>query len=202
MIFMKNKKLLIRISAILLICIAFLFLIIVDPYKNIEEEKVALLDGEEKIFSKITKQELLKLFNNSTAVVYIGKINNEDSKVIEKVYDSARKSLIDKIYYINIEDEKSILKYENDSVVVIKEETNFFKKLLDKLGSFAETYKLYNQYNEPINSGYKTIYTPMVIFIRNGKVIFTHYIDSLDKTDEELNLLEDIYIEGFKKINY
>lgn len=198
---MKNKKLLIRISAILLLGIAFLFLIIIDPYKNMEEEKVALLYGEEKIFSKITKENLLKLFDNSTAVVYIGKINDEDSKIIKKVYNSAKKSLINKIYYINIEDEKSILKYENNFVVVEKEETEFYRKLLDKLGSFTETYTLYNIYNEPINSGYKTIYTPMVIFIKNGKVIFTHYIDNLDKTEDELKSLEDIYIEGFKKIN-
>lgn len=202
MIFMKKKKLLIRISAILLLGIAFLFLIIVDPYKDIkDDEKVALLDGEEKIFSKITKENLLKLFDNSTAVIYIGKINNEDTEIIKTIYNSAKTSSIEKVYYINIEDEKGILKYENNSVIIEKEETEFYKELLNKLGSFTETYTLYNEYNEPINSGYRTIYTPMIIFIKSGKVIFTHYIDNLNKTEDELRLLQDIYIEGFKKIN-
>ncbi len=197
MIFMKHKKLLIRIVAILFISIAFLFLIIVDPYKDLDENnEVALLGLNDKNFERISKKGLLKIFDKNTSVVYFGEINQKSYKVLNIL--SRNNSFKNKIYYIDIESEKRILTFENNSVKILKEGTEFYNSLLEKLGSFAEIYTLYNEYNEPINSGYKTIYTPMVIFVKEGKILFAHYINDENISEEEL---QNIYVEGFNKIN-
>lgn len=199
---MKNKKVLIRISAVLILSIAFLFLIIIDPYKKEKDDVVALLGIHDRAFSPISKDDVLELFNNKTAVLYLGKIDKEYSKILETLYKSSLNSNIKNIYYLNIENEERILSYDNNTkeVIVKRESSLFYNELLNKLGSFTEIYSLYNIYNEPINSGYKTIYTPMVLFIKNGKVVYTHYVKDINMNDNELENLYNIYTNGFKKI--
>lgn len=200
---MKNIKLLIKINVVLILCTTFLFGI----YKtfNTEEkveknELVAMLNINENVFKELNKEELFKVLDKEKAAIYIGPYTKEYTQILKTFYNASKKNKISKLYYINIEEEKSILSYNNE-VIVEKEATPFFDKLLDRLGSFTEIYTLYNQYNEPINSGYKTIYTPMVIFIKEGKILFTHYVKDINLTEEELNNLKEIYKLGFKKIS-
>lgn len=200
---MKNKKLLIRSTAILIISVAFLFLLIIDPYKNKENDNeiVALLGIKDKIFKSTTKEELLQILETETTAIYLGKIDSNYSRILETLYNSSLTSNINSIYYLDIEEEKTLLSYENNNIVVQKEGSKFYLKLLEKISSFSEIYTLYNKYNEPINSGYNTIYTPMVIFIKQGKILFTHYIDNSSLKEINFNELSEIYKEGFEKIS-
>ena len=206
MIFMQNKKLLIRITAILL-GIAFLFLIIYIPYKNKDKDKyniLASLNISKKKFTNIEANKVIELLTSSdeVTILYLGNTDKEYYHILETLYNVSLGYNVNKIYYYNIEEEKTIISLnENDEVVIEKEGSKFYNSLLELLGSFTEVYTLHNKFNEPINSGYKIIYTPMVLFIKNGKILYSHYLDKIDLNKEEFKELETIYNSGFKKIS-
>ena len=74
-----------------------------------------------------------------------------------------------------------------------KRQTKDYETLLEKLGSYTEKYTLEDSDNNIIDTGYKKIYTPMVMFIKNGKIIFSHYIYDSSLEDDDL---KEIYSKG------
>lgn len=204
---MQNKKLLIRIMAMLL-GIAFLFLIIYIPLKNNNKDNnnlLAVLNKSETKYKDADQNKIIELLTSSkeVTVIYLGGIDKQYFNILETLYNtSLNYHNVKNIYYYDIEKEKTILEMnENNDIIIKKEGTDFYNKLLNLLGSFTEVYALHNKFNEPINSGYKTIYTPMVLFVKNGKILYSHYLEKIDLNKEEFKSLETIYNSGFKKIS-
>lgn len=170
----------------LIIGVIFLFLLIFDYIDDgkLYGSTIAYVSDREEIL-KILAEE-----TEETAIIYLGKIDNNKITSLINTYD---KNI--NIYYLDIEDEKTILSYENEKVVVIEEGSSYYKKLLKTLDCFTEIYDLQNKYNEPINSGYRTIYTPFLIYLKDGKIVYTYYITDIDNEEVQNNI-----INGFKEM--
>ena len=70
---------------------------------------------------------------------------------------------------------------------------------MSELGSFSEVYAIKNDFGEYINTGYQKIYTPLVVFVKDGNILYSLYLSQDEEiSDEEL---KEIYLYGFKLLN-
>lgn len=146
---------------------------------------------------KQSKNNINNCINNSeSCVIYIDKYNN--SKIMD-LLENANEN----VYYINLENEKTILEYNNDSVNILREGSNFYKQLLEKLSYFASVYELKNNNNELINTGYNTIVEPFVTFVSNGKIVYSHTIQDLYDNNYKNSIKEGIeYLNDYQSKYY
>ena len=150
--------------------------------------------NEDNPFEEITPQQLLEKLNNyETFYVYFGSsLCPWCRSVIEKAIETAHRKNVQKIYYVDIWDEEGneILrdKYElqNNKPVKVKDGTEEYTQLLDKLKSVLKDYELKNEDGKKIKTGEKRIYAPNFIYFQNGKPKkITDGISSLQKDPRE-----------------
>ena len=91
----------------------------------------------------------------------------------------------------NDSSDELILTIENGELNTKQEASKEYKELLNKLGSYTEEYFI-----DEFDTGYRKIYTPMVLFVKEGSIEYSYYI-SVNIEDDVLN---NIYSTGFDKI--
>lgn len=140
---------------------------------------------------------------NGTGVIYFGFPEcpwcRNSVPVIE---EAAKQAGIDKIYYLNVYDIRDEKKLDdNGNVITIKEGTEEYKDLLNLLGDSLPEYK---GLNDP---SIKRIYVPLVITVKNGKVIDSHLstVESqknpyVELTDDQYSELLKLYKDAFSQI--
>lgn len=122
--------------------------------------------------------------------------------------DVAKNRQIDTIYYLNLDDEKSIWDVVDGKAVRTKDGSKAYYELLEKLKDELTDYTLTGEKNKKLQTGEKRIYMPMVIAINDGKVVEKHVgTVELTKdqnkysslTEEQTKELYGIYNELFNK---
>lgn len=153
--------------------------------------------------------EIIRIIKKGTGVIYFGYPECPWCRSsIPSLFKAATEADIDTIYYMNLKDERDIKTVNTDGE--IKEEkapTDDYLKLLDTLNDYLDDYILEDVKGNEVNSNTKRIYVPMVIFVKDGKVIGIHndtiesqkdpYQQLTDKQEEELTL---IYLNFMNKI--
>lgn len=153
-------------------------------------------------------EEIFKLLTDGTGVIYFGFPECPWCRnIVPVLIDSALESNIDTIYYLNIREDRDTKKLnKKGKVVTEKEGTKDYQKLLELLKDNLREYEGLN------NKNIKRIYVPLVVFVKEGKVIGT--MESLTSfqervngngfmqmTKEEKQELSNIYKEYFQKLN-
>lgn len=157
---MKNNKLM--ISAIILSAVLLaltLFYKKEDIIKdNVKFSKEYSEVSKNNVFEYKTIDEIIKIMENGTGVVYLGFPECKWCQAYVKYLDEVSKDVgIEKIYYFNILEDR-------------KNNTKEYQKIVAILNEFL-------QYD---NEGNKRIYVPNVSFHINGEVIGVDYETSLD----------------------
>lgn len=176
------------------LCIIFGFFLILITYyeKMVEKDKLSLITyNNNNLYTNVTKNNLLNILDKGTGIVIFINDKKTTNRIINLLY---KINTNESIYLYNIKDEEIILNLDNSEIVVEQEPTDFYNKVINKLGSHANYYLLKRNDGSIIKTNNKKIYTPMVLFIKNGKILLSHYITDEDITDEELL---DIYKKGF-----
>ena len=146
--------------------------------KSGKEHRIVTID-EKNPYEKIDPEKAVEMIeNNETFFLYVG-----DSlcpwcrSVIEKSIEMAKKSGIDKIYYVEIwDDEGNEIfrdKYElkdNNPVKTIEGQESYYK-LLESFKSVLSDYTLTDENGNTIEVGEKRIFAPNYFFIDDGKVV-------------------------------
>lgn len=180
----------------LYILIGFLFILItlMDLNKSNEND---LIVHNDKIITNVTPGELLDILDSKTAIVIITHDKVDSNRIVNILLDLKVK---DNFYICNVKNDELILEFSSDEeeVLVSQHSTKDYESLLDKLGSYTEKYTLSDSNNNIVDTGYKKIYTPMVMFIEDGNIMFSHYIydDSIEDED-----LKDVYSKGLNLIS-
>lgn len=159
--------------------------------KGCEEQSACSIDEadnqKDDWFIGLTMEDALqKLENQEDGVYYFGYEDcpwcQDDAPVLKEVAQEHQK----KVYYIRTRDEDHNLMYDDEQK----------ERIINYLGEYMET-------NE---DGQLTLYVPMVVEMKNGKVKNTHIgtVDSYDPneremTEEETKQLKDIYEAFFKE---
>lgn len=175
-------------------------------YNNLEVE-------EDNPFIYIDAKEALDIIDNKDAIIYIGApwcpwCRN----AVPILIDVAKKLKIKEIYYLDLDDEKSIWEVEDGKAIKKVDGTKSYYKLLDKLGDRLRDYALTDDNGKTLKTGEKRIYIPYVIGAKRGRIVAdkvgtvdlednqTKYDDLTDEQKEELskiyqNIFNSVYQE-------
>ena len=168
-----------------------------------KEHRTIKID-EDNPYEEITTKELLKkIENKETFYVYFGDpLCPWCRSVLEKSIEVAKESKVKKIYYIQIWDYNGneILrsKYsldKNNKLVLEKEGTEDYYKLLEVFNDLLKDYTLTTKDNKKVEVGEKRIFAPNYIYVKGGEAVklVTGISDKQTDSRQELTteLLED-----------
>ena len=170
----------IKLSLILVIAIVGGFLIY-NKFEHINSEQKEIdkfvseytLLEENHVFEIINIDESINILNNKTGIVFFCNPGSDWCQHYAKILDDiALENDMDKIYYVDIKDDRSL-------------NSNKYRKLVTKLQDYLDT----------DDTGNKRISMPNLTFVKNGEIIANDNRTSLvssDTTPEEYWTRENI----------
>lgn len=168
--------------------------------------------SEENPIVYIDIKKALELLESDKVIIYIGAnwcpwCRN----AVPVMLDVAVNLNVDKIYYLNLDNEKSNFKIENKTLIEINHGTEDYYKLLDALKDYLSDYILKDEDGNSYNTNEKRIYMPYVITIKDGQIISEvvspiKLEENQSKYDQltknQYNELYEIYFNMFKELYY
>lgn len=175
----------------------------VNPNNNKLYPEVSISNDNPVKYSSY--DEIFEVLKSGTGVIYFGFPECPWARNLVPVMLSAAKEVeIDTIYYLNIKDDRDVLMLnENDDIITEKEGNKKYFELVEKLDSILDDYILTDNDGKGVSTGEKRIYTPLLIFVKNGKII-AHHTDTVDSQTDPYVALNDRQSEELllKLINY
>lgn len=175
----------------------------VNPNNNKLYPEVSISNDNPVKYSSY--DEIFEVLKSGTGVIYFGFPECPWARNLVPVMLSAAKEVeIDTIYYLNIKDDRDVLMLnENDDIITEKEGNKKYFELVEKLDSILDDYILTDNDGKSVSTGKKRIYTPLLIFVKNGKII-AHHTDTVDSQTDPYVALNDRQSEELllKLINY
>ncbi len=232
---LSKKYLLIRGSILLIVGFISLFAVIYfnikkddNPFSNSNKISDAVKfkqeyenlnnvlddEGNKKYINiKIEKDNPI-IYSNSTEIIDV--IKNKDGVIlfstgtcpwsrhaIPVLIDAAKETNTDKIYYLDISNMQNELELDsNNNIITKKEGTRDYLSIIELLNDYLPAY------DGLMNDSIKRIYTPTVVFVKNGEVlgihektVGSHSNAKITLSDEQYDELKQIYIDYMNKIN-
>lgn len=186
----KNKKnKLIKGSLSILLGFLFVFLTYLDI--NIDKSENNLITyNNNKLFNYIDASELLNVLDKEKGVIVVVNDRKDINRLINILLTL---NVNENIYVYNSREDEIILELTEKEIIVKQKPSKEYEKLLNKLGSFTDKYLVSTPSGNYIETEYYKIYTPMVLFVNKGEIVFSNYIHDDKVTDEEL---KTIYKKG------
>lgn len=143
----------------------------------------------------ISSDEVLKLLDSGTGIIYIGSPKNSDCREIIPILMSVSAELgVDEVYYFDatsIRDEKE-RNPETNEIETIIEGTEEYYDIVSRLEEYLPTYE--GLEDETI----KRLYFPTVVAVKNGEVVASH-TGSIDEDGTSEEELKNIYKDMIEK---
>lgn len=164
---------------------------------------------EDNLYTYATKEEVLDLFDHKTGVIYFGFPTCPWCQSMVKALDDVGKeNKYDTIYYYDIKNDRNTLALNDQGEVITeKNSTAFYRELLKELDDFASPYILTDNEGKEVDTGEERIYVPLVVFVKEGKVMYTHEATvetqkdpKIKLTEKQLKELKAYYQKGFNLI--
>lgn len=175
----------------------------VNPNNNKLYPEVSISNDNPVKYSSY--DEIFEVLKSGTGVIYFGFPECPWARNLVPVMLSAAKEVeIDTIYYLNIKDDRDVLMLnENGDIITEKDGNKKYFELVEKLDSILDDYILTDNDGKSVSTGKKRIYTPLLIFVKNGKII-AHHTDTVDSQTDPYVALNDRQSEELllKLINY
>lgn len=187
-----------------------------EEYESLNGEK----NQQGKIYPKVdiskdnpikysSIEKIVKIIEKGTGVIYFGFPKCPWCRsAVPALLNAAVESGIDTIYYLNVTDVRdSKVVDANGKIVTEKEGSKEYPKLLKALDKYLDEYVVEDANGKKYKTGEKRIYVPLVVFVRNGKVIGTH-LDTVKSqkdpykglTEEQTEELSLIYYKYMNKM--
>lgn len=172
--------------------------------KGTELKYLELSIDDESPIKYSSYEEIFKLLDDGTGIIYFGFPECPWCRALTPVLlDAVKEEGIDKIYYFNNKEDRDILEVDKNKKVVIKKEgTEDYYKLLEKLGDFASDYDL-----DGAETDSKRLYFPTVLVVKEGEIVEFHEgtLDSQknpfeEMTKEQKKELKDTLVEKLGKL--
>lgn len=189
----KTKKKIIKGS--LYIITSFLFICITYLEAHLEKDEISLItyNNENKVYTSLTEKNVVNYLEQKTGVFLLTNNRKDITKYIDLLYKS---NIKENIYVYNVKNDEIILELVNNEIKIKQEPSKLYEELIDHLGLYSETYLINNE-SEFIETKYKKIYTPVIMFIKDGRILYSHFIYGVDYSEEELI---DIYKSGYEML--
>lgn len=123
----------------------------------------------------VDTKEALRVMKEEKAIVYIGAnwcpwCRN----AVPVLLDVAKEKKIEKIYYLDLEEEKSSYEIQDGKLVTTQKGSDGYYELLKYLDSELKEYILTDENGKKYDTKEKRIYMPFVIASNQGKITKTH----------------------------
>ncbi len=179
-------------------------------YENLNSKKSSngkeypeVLINDDNIVKYTTYKEINKILDNKeNALIYFGFESCPWCRnAVPILIQAASSTGLNKIYYLNIKNDRNELKKENNEIITVKKGKKEYNLLVERLKDKLDTYSGLNDEN------IKRIYAPTVMFIKNGEVINIHTSTVDSQSDpyiilnkEQRKELYDIYKNNILEI--
>lgn len=134
------------------------------------KEYMSLDFPDENVFETPSEEAVLKLLDEGTGVIYFGFPECPWCRSSILLMDEAAKAVkLESIYTVEVSEIRDTKRVdENGKIVTDKEGTEFYYKLLERLGNWAPEY---NGLNDPTE---RRIHTPLVVVVVDGEIVASH----------------------------
>lgn len=175
-----------------------------------EDKYNSVTISEDNPIKYIDTKEAISVLEKDQAILYVGaEWCPWCRNAVPVLFEVANTYKVDTIYYLNLDDEKSVYEVKDNKAVMTKEGTEDYYKLLDALDEELSLYTLTDENGKVLETNEKRIYMPFVVAIKDGKVVGTHTgTTELNKdqtkydklTDKQHAELVDTYGNLFKNV--
>jgi len=222
---LRNKIIIVVVGIILLILICFGIKYVLDnpsveldgvkfkeeyeklngtKLNNTDLEYLELSIDEDSPIKYSSYEEIFDILDNGSGVIYFGFPECPWCRALTPVLlDSVKEVGIDKVYYLSNKEDRDTLEFNDDKEIVVKKEgTEDYYKLVSELGEFASFYEI-----DGVKTEEKRLYFPTVLVVKDGEILEFHEgtLDSqenpfVEMTKEEKKELKDILVEKLEKL--
>lgn len=153
--------------------------------------------------------KIIDVLDNGTGIIYLGYPECPWCRnAVPVLLEAASELNVKDVYYINLKDERDTIEVMEDGTLkTTKEGTEGYKKLLKRLDAVLDEYVLEDLNGNEVKTGEKRIYVPLVLFVREGKIVGVHSDTVSSQTNpyaalttDQKNELLDIYIDLIHKV--
>ena len=164
---------------------------------------------KENVIKYADVNEILDILKSKTGVIYFGYPECPWCRnAVPVLLNAAVGTGLARIYYYNANQIKNILEVDNDGNIIEKQkEKEGYRELLAALDDILKEYTLTDKNGKEVKTGEKRIYVPLVVFVKDGKIIGYHEA-TVDSQEDPYKVLDDkqteelynIYVENILKV--
>lgn len=166
-------------------------------YKNIE---VTIDENNRVVYA--SQEGILEILDKGTGIIYFGFPDCPWCRnLVPILIRTAKEEGVKQIYYYNAKEDRDEKKLADGKIEEVKKGSDFYLKLLEKLGDKA------SKYDGLSDDSIKRLYFPTVLFVKGGKIVSMHegtvpsQLDPLQKlTEKQEKELEEIFIDGINAV--
>lgn len=120
----------------------------------------------------VTVAEALEVLDKPEAVLYVGASWCPWCRgAVPVLLDVAKEYNVKELYYLNLDDDKSLFEVQNGELVETRHGSEDYYKLLNKLAGQLQDYIITGSDGQKYDTGEKRIYQPDVYGIKDGKIV-------------------------------
>ena len=142
-------------------------------------------------------EEIESILSGRSGIIYLGYPNCPWCRTaVPVLLHAASDAGVDKIYYIDMSEERSSYKVEDGKLVLEKKGTDQYYKLLELFHDYLEEYFVQDEEGYDYFTGERRIYVPIVFFVKEGKIIGLH----LDTVESQKNPFQALNEEQYEEL--
>lgn len=144
--------------------------------QKVNEYEYPSLDFEDDIPIKYASfEEIETLLTEGTGIIYFGFPECPWCRsALPALFDAVESNGFEEVLYLNIKDIRSSIDLVDNEIVVTKEGTTEYYRLLEILDEFLEDYTKINSKGKEVPLGEKRLFAPTVVFVKDGVVQGIH----------------------------
>lgn len=164
---------------------------------------------KDNVIKYLNVDEVLDILDSKTGVIYFGYPECPWCRnAIPVLLNAATATGLAQVYYYNANQIKNIKEVDDGgNIVETQKEKEGYRELLAALDSILDEYMLTDKDGKEVDAGEKRIYVPLVVFVKDGKII-AHHDGTVDSQEDPYILLDDkqteelynAYVENILKV--
>ena len=165
------------------------FLLICLSFFDLKAEKTnSDLSFNNSIYTNVNAVELINVIKSQSGLLLIVNDNKDIDRLINVLMTFEPD---EKIFVYNSSNDE--IKFNENTCKVTRRASNDYKKLVNFLGSYADIYKCENK-----DTDYKYIHSPMVLFSKDGGIMYSYYLPFEEEVTDEV--LSYVFEKGFNML--
>ena len=138
-------------------------------YEDVKYPKVSLDDDNPFVYASAKK--VIETLESGTGLIYLG---FKECPWCRNAVNVLQYVNTNEILYLDIKDLRDKYEVKDGKAVKTEEGTEEYKKMLTILDSILDSYEIEDENGNIIDTGEKRIYVPLVIGVKDGKIVGYH----------------------------